>query len=984
MASTLETLVIKLTADARLLEAELDKQVTKAERSGQRIESAFRSGLKFAGAIGIAATGLATGLTAAAQRAAVYADEIDQAAIKSRLARSTVQELRFATDQMGGSWTAVEANVRSFTTRMVQLERGNDAAAATFDRLGVSASDTNGKLRNTEDVFIDVLHQLAGIQNESERATRAVDLFGQSGTDLLPLLSRGATGIEELRGKAHELGLVLDDQSISTLVQYKTELSSVQQQVGALGRELTVALVPALTNTLLPALQTGLELLRAIPQPVKEFGIVTTTAAVGVSALAAALRLVGLSAAPLLGPAGLFLVAAAAVAYLGTKFVEADGPLKEHKAHIDELREAYEKYRGEINVTTDAEREGAVQRLQTLRAEMLERVRLLRQLADEQKQSVQGFLSSPIGRFLMPGFLNVEASAGYGTLTEIDKLEGTIASLGSDIRALQHGVTSFVPTSDDTPTPTPTATGVVKVAERTWQDVLADLDREGTEAMRRAAFEGTPEEFRKAAQKRVGLIDAAITEALSTFYGQVPAGDLAALRARRGAAAVQAREPVAAGAAPDPAARAALRAQADAIMADTLEAQRMAADADRAARVAGYREQLTINSDLRQQALAIMSDTSQAQADAKAAEEAQRAYIDSLADSGAELSRWLTTADSLTAALKAANDETARMGVFADALAKYGGGRAGLVGTSADRTNLPPLTNRGAAADLARDTVMAVTNAYHAGAASLDDVRTAVEAWTRITPQTVKSINDLTGGVLQLAIEAERAKNHAAALAEFESNPGLFGLSGLPRVKDFTGDKATRGALDGWRAPGDVTGGVRRSTVITWEEAQAALRAQEDAADRFASTVVSAGATFASDLVSAIRDGDVGAAFKSALGFGQSIAGAADLGALPFLGGNIGIGALLSVGLGLIGSLIGAITGGGSKASDATNDINRGSTPAINLNFTVNQSNTYNGSPSDPANEQAFARQAETLFEMIYRRHLEERFKRLEVRAGIA
>ncbi|HET9026100.1 MAG TPA: hypothetical protein VFN07_01040 [Trueperaceae bacterium] len=984
MASTLETLVIKLTADARLLEAELDKQVTKAERSGKRIESAFSSGLKFAGAIGIAATGLATGLTAAAQRAATYADEIDQAAIKTRLARSTVQELRYATDQAGGSWAAVESNVRAFTGRIVELERGSDRAAATFAGIGVSAYDTGGKLRATEDVLLDTLHALAGIKNESERAARTVEVFGQSGTDLLPLLSVGASGIEELRSKAHELGLVLDDQSIGALVTYKSEISRVQQQVGALGREFTVALMPILTGGVLPALQSGLDLFRALPQPVKEFGAVTGTAAVGVGALAAALRLVGISAAPLLGPAGMFLVAAAGLGYLVTKFVEADGPLKEHKTHIDELRQAYEEYRGEINVTTDAEREGAIARLQTIRSEMLERVRLLRELANEQKQSVQGFLNSPIGKFLMPGFLNVEASAGYGTLAEIDKLEGTIASLGSDIKALQSGATGFGPGVTPPPpgvTPPPagtTGSGSGRAVVRTWQMVLDDLDRAGTEAMRRAAFEGTDEAFREAARKRVTLIDNAITEALTTFYGQVSPQELGALAARRARAEHEARIPVAGGTPPDPAGVAALKAQADAIMADTLQA-------NRDARLQELRETLAQNSALRQQALAIMADTSQAQADARAAEEAQRAYIDSLADSGGELGRWLATANNLTATIKSANDETARMGVFADALAKYGSGRAGLAGTSAaDRGSLPSLTSRGAAADLARDTVLAVVDAYHAGAATLDDVRVAVEAWTSITPQTVKAINDLTGGILQLAIEAERAKQQAAALAEFESNPGLYGLRDVPGVKDYSAGKAVE-ARDAWRAPGDITGGVRRSTIITREEAEAALRAQEASADRFASTVVSAGATFASDLVSAIRDGDVGAAFKSALGFGQSVVGAADLGSLPFLGGSIGIGALLSVGLGLIGSLIGAIAGGGnSKASDATNAINRGSVPAINLNFVVNQSNVYNGAPSDPANEQAFARQADALFESIYRRYLEDRFRRLEVRVGIA
>src|SRR5690606_17556127 len=126
-------------------------------------------------------------------------DEVDKAAIRTRLARSTVQELRFVADQAGGSFQAIEANVRAFTGRLAEMERGSKVVAGTFDRLGVSVYDANGALRDTEALFLDTVTALAGVENETERAALAVQAFGETGTELLPILSAGADGIEAMR-----------------------------------------------------------------------------------------------------------------------------------------------------------------------------------------------------------------------------------------------------------------------------------------------------------------------------------------------------------------------------------------------------------------------------------------------------------------------------------------------------------------------------------------------------------------------------------------------------------------------------------------------------------------------------------------------------------------------------------------------------------------------------------------------------------------
>ena len=47
--------------------------------------------------------------------------------------------------------------------------------------------------------------------NQAEKARLANELFGRSGSELMPLLNGEAGSIEAMKEQAHELGLVLGD-----------------------------------------------------------------------------------------------------------------------------------------------------------------------------------------------------------------------------------------------------------------------------------------------------------------------------------------------------------------------------------------------------------------------------------------------------------------------------------------------------------------------------------------------------------------------------------------------------------------------------------------------------------------------------------------------------------------------------------------------------------------------------------------------------
>jgi hypothetical protein len=259
--SVLERLVVELTTDTTGLESGLRDAEQQVEQSTGRIETSAGSIAAATGravlAIGAVAAAAGGALVAAAGRAAAYADEIDKLAIRTRIGTDTLQELRFAADQAGVPFTAIEANIRAFTGRLAEVERGGGSAVATFERLGVALRDDAGGLRDTESLFLDTVTALAGVENETERAALAVQAFGEQGSALLPFLQLGPDGLNDLRERARDLGLVLNEADIARLVEYQDKLSEVQQQFGAIVRDITIDLLPVLED-LIPIIQDSI------------------------------------------------------------------------------------------------------------------------------------------------------------------------------------------------------------------------------------------------------------------------------------------------------------------------------------------------------------------------------------------------------------------------------------------------------------------------------------------------------------------------------------------------------------------------------------------------------------------------------------------------------------------------------------------------------------------------------------------------------
>lgn len=176
--------------------------------------------------------------------AAVAAKELAQ---KVGLSTEAVQELGYAASVTGGSGEGMQVSMQHLARGLQELRtKGTGPAADGLKALKVNVHDAEIQHGNLDQVLEIVADRFAKMPDGVEKTAVAMDLFGRSGTELLPLLNKGASGIKELRDEAERLGVVIGDEGIEKAHEFELAQKRLGATLTGLKNEAVIALLPAL------------------------------------------------------------------------------------------------------------------------------------------------------------------------------------------------------------------------------------------------------------------------------------------------------------------------------------------------------------------------------------------------------------------------------------------------------------------------------------------------------------------------------------------------------------------------------------------------------------------------------------------------------------------------------------------------------------------------------------------------------------------
>ena len=160
---------------------------------------------------------------------------------------------------------------------MSSARKGCGDTADAFKAIGVEVVDASGKLRKADVVFLEAIDRLSRMEDGTERDALAMSIFGKSAQELNPLIIAGSAGIEEYTRKAHELGVVVSDETVGALAEVQDGVKDVTFQFGAAKQELAAEFAPVakdVLNALSDLIKQGKDQLKdpQIKKSVKDLG----------------------------------------------------------------------------------------------------------------------------------------------------------------------------------------------------------------------------------------------------------------------------------------------------------------------------------------------------------------------------------------------------------------------------------------------------------------------------------------------------------------------------------------------------------------------------------------------------------------------------------------------------------------------------------------------------------------------------------------
>ena len=357
-----------LTEESARLEDEMDKLGEEMKDLGEEMNEGGKEGAKGFEALGSAlvAAGVYEGLKKLAaayaevvSAAQAYADEVQTMSVQYGVAFEDMQTFRYAAELVDVSVETITGSMTKNVKSMGAYQQGTAKTVEAYEKLGVSVENADGSLRDSEDVFWEVIDALGQMTNETERDVTAQTILGRSAMQLNPLIAAGSQTIRAYAQEAQNAGYILSDSMIETLAKLDDAERIQKNNLDALKNTMASAFAPEITKIReVISSVTGEVTVYLQKHPALVKGVIAVTAELGaflgiysayiaakkiyttvtkieaVATLAAKVAQEGLNAAILANP---YVLAAAAVVALTAAVVALTNQVSAEEREIMEL-----------------------------------------------------------------------------------------------------------------------------------------------------------------------------------------------------------------------------------------------------------------------------------------------------------------------------------------------------------------------------------------------------------------------------------------------------------------------------------------------------------------------------------------------------------------------------------------------------------------------------------------------------------------------
>ena len=232
---------------SRIVDEAVKKSTDKLS-AFERTTSKIGRSMTKAGTVMLGASAAVGGsILAVGKSTADYAGDMYDMARGAGIGVEAFQKLAYAGRMSGVETEKLSASLVKFDRMVAEATGGNKTYMQTFEDLGIKIKDSAGNLRQPNEIFEDVADIFHNTEDGIGKTALAVELFGKSGADLIPMLNDGKAGLKAFYAEAERLGLALSNEMIAKGDAFSDQLENIGEQVKGVKLQLGAALIPALS-----------------------------------------------------------------------------------------------------------------------------------------------------------------------------------------------------------------------------------------------------------------------------------------------------------------------------------------------------------------------------------------------------------------------------------------------------------------------------------------------------------------------------------------------------------------------------------------------------------------------------------------------------------------------------------------------------------------------------------------------------------------
>lgn len=192
----------------------ITRKVDELGASSDKAKKRLSDDFKAAGAAIASIAGVADAVSSAvfglAIKAQEAADSVADQAQALGMSNQALQEYRYLAQLSGMETTDMDKALEKLT---INLGKAGGATEETLGALGLSVDQLRSA--GPDQVLELIAGGMQNIEDPTQKAAIAVELFGRSSVRMVNALSRGSDGIREMRDEARASGYVMDEAAIS-------------------------------------------------------------------------------------------------------------------------------------------------------------------------------------------------------------------------------------------------------------------------------------------------------------------------------------------------------------------------------------------------------------------------------------------------------------------------------------------------------------------------------------------------------------------------------------------------------------------------------------------------------------------------------------------------------------------------------------------------------------------------------------------------